>query len=109
MYSIRLSGLAFSLTCVAAGQLIAPTAYAQASSGPAECASNVGFSIQHKDDLCKNGGTLETAKCANGVNFSIQHKVDLCKNGGTLETAKCANNVGFSIQQKIDRCSRSKL
>jgi hypothetical protein len=41
--------------------------------------------------------------------WSEKEKADLCKNGGTLDTAKCAKAMsGRSKQERIDLCSKSQ-
>jgi len=103
--------LLFCIFCIAIGKLNVQPARAQASSGPAECANSAsGFSTEQRVEICKNGGTLETAKCANSASgFSREQRVELCKNGGTLETGRCANGAsGFSDAQRVKLCSKSQ-
>ncbi len=109
-YQINLMNLQKLVLCVswiALGSHSIQSAKAQAPAGPAACANSVyGISQQQKVDVCRNGGTLETAKCVTSVyGLDTQQKIDLCKNGGTSETAKCATSVyGISQQQKVDVC-----
>ena len=79
---MKLHGVVFCAAFIAFGEFLIQPAHGQVSSGPAECANNAAsyFSSDQKVQLCKNGGTLETAKCANGAAsyFSSDQKVQLC-------------------------------
>ena len=62
------------------GSYSAQSAFSQVSSDQEACAKAMsGWSAQEKADLCKNGGTLETAKCAKAMSGrSKQERIDLC-------------------------------
>ena len=110
---MRLHSVVFCVACIAVGEFIIQPAHGQISSGPAECANSTPsyLSSDQRVQLCKNGGTLETAKCANSAPsyLSSDQRVQLCKNGGTLETAKCANSAPsyLSSDQRVQLCSKN--
>ena len=79
---MRIHSVVFFLACIAVGEFIIRPAHGQVSSGPAECANSApGFlSADQRVQLCKNGGTLETAKCASSAPgfLSADQRVQLC-------------------------------
>ena len=103
--------LSVGVCCIVMGSYSVESAFSQVSSGQEACAKAMsGWSAQERADLCKNGGTLETAECAKAMSgWSAQERAELCKNGATLDTAKCAKAMsGRSKQERIDLCSKSQ-
>jgi hypothetical protein len=103
--------LSFGVFYIVMSSYSAQSAFSQVSSDQEACAKAMsGWSAQEKADLCKIGGTLDTAKCAKAMTgWSEKEKADLCKNGGTFDTAKCAKAMGGrSKQERIDLCSKSQ-
>jgi hypothetical protein len=79
---MKIKSVVFCLAYIAFGEVIIQPAHGQVSSGPVECVSSAPsyLSADQRVQLCKNGGTLETAKCASSAPsfLSADQRVQLC-------------------------------